>query len=271
MHQLVFKSENTKLYLGDCIEVLKKFNDNAFDCIFTDPPYLLSNNGFTCHSGKRTQVNKGKWDKSKGIELDFEFHKSWLQECRRVLKPGGTIWISGTYHSIYLCGYILQLLKFHLLNDICWFKPNAPPNLSCRYFTCSHETLIWAKKDKKSKHYFNYKLMKNGSWTEDEFKNPKTQMRTVWSITSPKKDEKKLGKHPTQKPLSLLKRIILASTKEGDLVLDPFCGSSTTGIATYILNRKFIGIDIEKKYIDLSIKRLKEIEQSKSPDVLKFR
>lgn len=259
MNSPIFEIKNkTSLYLGSCLEVLKAYKDNTFDCIFADPPYRLSNNGFTCHSGKRTSVNKGKWDKSKGIENDLEFTKDWLTECKRVLKPSGTIWISGTYHSIYLCGAALQFLGFHILNDICWFKPNAPPNISCRYFTSSHETLLWAKKDKKAKHYFNYKLMKNGIWNDD-LKKENSQMRSVWSITSPKKLEKKHGKHPTQKPIELLKRIILASTKEGDLILDPFCGSSTTGIAANILKRRFVGIDIDKKYIQLSIKRFKEL------------
>lgn len=248
-----------KLFQGNCLDILKQYKEDTFDCIFADPPYLLSNNGFTCHSGKRTNVNKGSWDVSKGIESDLEFHKSWISACKRILKPTGTIWISGTYHSIYLCGSVLQLLGFQLLNDICWFKSNAPPNISCRYFTSSHETILWAKKDKKTKHCFNYTLMKNGIWTEDKLKNPKKQMRTVWSITSSKKNEKKIGKHPTQKPIDLLKRIILASTKEGDLILDPFSGSSTTGVVAYMLNRKFVGIEIEKKYIDLSIKRFKDI------------
>ena len=247
------------LHHGNCIEILKKFNDNSFDLIFADPPYLLSNNGFTCHSGKRASVNKGKWDLSNGIEADFEFHKSWLKECKRVLKPSGTIWISGTYHSIYSCGCVLQLLDFQILNDICWFKPNAPPNLSCRYFTASHEMLLWAKKEKKHKHFFNYKLMKNGTWKNDELKKANTQMRSVWAITAPKKEEKKFGKHPTQKPLELLKRVILSSTKEGDLILDPFCGSSTSGIAAYMLNRRFTGIDTEKKYLDISINRFKDM------------
>lgn len=265
MYQLAFKLKNkSKLYTGNCLDVLKNFKENSFNCIFADPPYLLSNSGFTCHSGKRVSVNKGKWDSSNGIEKDFEFHKSWLSECKRVLKPAGTIWVSGTYHSIYSCGYLLQLLGFHLLNDICWFKPNAPPNLSCRYFTSSHETLIWAKKEKKTKHYFNYKLMKDSNWINDNLKKSKTQMRSVWSITSPKKSEKKFGRHPTQKPIDLLKRIILASTKEGDLILDPFCGSSTTGIVAYMLNRRFVGIDTEKKYIEIAIKRFKELGANNS-------
>lgn len=252
-------NNQTTLYMGDCVDILKKYNENSIDCIFADPPYLLSNNGFTCHSGKRTSVNKGEWDSSKGKDADYNFYESWLSECKRVLKPSGTIWISGTYHSIYLCGYMLQSLGFHILNDICWFKPNAPPNLSCRYFTCSHETVIWAKKDKNHKHFFDYKLMKNGIWDEDSYKKPKSQMRTVWSITAPKKSEKKFGRHPTQKPLELLKRIILASTKEGDIILDPFCGSGTTGVAALMLGRKFIGVEREKKYIDVSVKRFKEI------------
>lgn len=263
MTPLFFKFNNIELYLGSCLEILKKYNNNSFDCIFADPPYLLSNNGFTCHSGKRVSVNKGDWDASKGIIEDLEFHKSWLNECKRVLKPEGTIWISGTYHSIYKCGYLLQALGFQILNDICWFKPNAPPNLSCRYFTSSHETLIWAKKDKKSKHCFNYKLMKGRECKEDNFKKSNTQMRSVWGLTSPKKEEKKFGKHPTQKPIELLMRILLASTKEDDLVLDPFCGSCTTGVAASMLNRKFVGIDIEKKYLDVAVKRLKDAEKER--------
>lgn len=251
--------DKVKLHTGNCLDILKEYKDNYFDCIFADPPYYLSNNGFTCYSGKRAPVNKGKWDRSNGTEKDFEFNKRWIEECKRVLKPTGTMWISGTYHSIYLCGSILQLFGFQILNDICWFKPNAPPNISCRYFTSSHETLLWAKKDKKTKHYFNYHLMKTNEWKEDKLKIPGSQMRTVWSITAPKKEEKLFGKHPTQKPVELLKRILLASTKEGDLILDPFCGSSTTGIAAYILNRKFIGIDIEKKYIQLSVKRFNKL------------
>ncbi len=143
----VFKTDDTALYVGDCLEVLPCFPDNYVDMIFADPPYMLSNNGITCFAGKMVSVNKGKWDKSKGFENDLLFHETWLKECRRVLKPEGTIWISGTLHSIYQCGYLLQKLNFHLLNDIAWFKPNAAPNLSCTVFAHSHETLLWARKD----------------------------------------------------------------------------------------------------------------------------
>lgn len=250
------KQKNFALYHGDCLEELKRFPENYFDMIFADPPYFLSSGSFSCQNGKMVSVKKGDWDLSSGFQKDFNFHLDWIKECRRVLKPHGTIWISGTYHSIYQCGFILQNTKYHILNDISWFKPNAAPNLSCRFFTASHETLIWARKEKKAKHTFNYQDIKNGDWSEDEFKKPYLQMRSVWSMGTPKKEEKQFGKHPTQKPLDLLKRIILASTKEGDIVLDPFTGSSTTGVAANLHKRKFVGIDSDKNYLDLSLQRL---------------
>jgi len=247
------------LYESSCVDILAELEENSIDMVFADPPYFLSNGGFTVSAGRRVSVNKGSWDKSNGLERDFEFHREWVQAVRRVLKPHGTIWISGTYHSIYQCGYALQLSGFHILNDISWFKPNASPNLSCRYFTASHETLIWARKEKKAKHVFNYDVMKNGEWSDDKLKKSGMQMRSVWSIGTPKMAEKKHGKHPAQKPESLLRRVILASTNEGDVVLDPFTGSSTTGVVAYRLSRKFIGIDLEKKFLDISIKRFEEI------------
>lgn len=262
MQNLYYNNPKFKLYQEDCLNVLSKFSENYIDMIFADPPYNLSNGGFSVHAGKRVSVNKGDWDKSNGLKKDFEFHNEWIKECRRVLKPHGTIWISGTYHSIYQCGFMLQVNKYHILNDIAWFKPNASPNLSCRYFTASHETLIWARKDKKAKHIFNYNEMKNSDWSEDQLKKPGFQMRSVWSMGTPKPIEKKFGKHPTQKPENLLKRIMLASTNKGDLVLDPFTGSSTTGIIANLFGRNFIGIDTEKEYLDLSIKRFEELEKN---------
>jgi len=250
-----FGAKNFVLYREDCLKILEQLPENSIDMIFADPPYNLSNGGFTVHAGKRVSVHKGDWDKSNGLKKDFEFHLQWIEACKRVLKPNGTIWISGTYHSIYACGFALQLAKFHILNDISWFKPNGSPNLSGRYFTASHETLIWARKEKSAKHKFDYKLMKDGSWPEDAFKKPGKQMRSVWSLNTPKPEEKKFGKHPTQKPMDLLKRVVLASTHHGDVVLDPFTGSSTTGLASVLFGRKFIGIDTEKNYLDLSIKR----------------
>jgi site-specific DNA-methyltransferase (adenine-specific) len=255
-----FKHKDFELFKANSLEFLATLKEDSVDMIFADPPYLLSNGGFTCDGGKMVSVNKGQWDVSNGLKKDFEFHLAWTQACHRVLKPGGTIWISGTYHSIYQCGFALQVNKFHILNDIAWFKPNASPNLSCRFFTASHETLIWARKDKKGKHKFNYDLMKNGNWPEDFLKKPNLQMRSVWSMGTPKPSEKKHGKHPTQKPIDLLVRIVMASTDKGDLVIDPFTGSSTTGLACALNGRKFIGIDLEKKYLDLSIKRFKDLD-----------
>lgn len=269
-----FKHDNFVLYNADSIALLSSLPENSIDMIFADPPYNLSNGGFSVHAGRMVSVNKGDWDKSKGFEDDYDFHYRWLEACRRVLKPHGTLWVSGTYHSIYQCGHALQSLNYHILNDISWFKPNASPNLSCRFFTASHETLIWARKEKKAKHTFNYKTMVD--WTENHKKevvapiskeifytetlhNPGKQMRSVWAIGTPKPEEKKFGKHPTQKPLDLLRRIVLASTNKGDIVLDPFTGSSTTGLAAVAHGRKFIGVDLEKDYLELSKKRFLDL------------
>ncbi len=246
------------LYRADALEVLSALPRESVDMVFADPPYFLSGGTFTCRGGRRASVKKGDWDMGRGTGGDFAFHAAWIKACRRVLKADGTIWISGTYHSIYQCGYALQENGFHILNDVAWYKPNASPNLSCRFFTASHETLVWAKKRRAARHTFNYRLMKDGDWPEDALKKPGTQMRSVWSINTPGPSEKRHGRHPTQKPIALLKRIVLASTSEGDTVLDPFTGSSTTGLAAYGCGRRFIGIDTGKKYLDLSIQRLEE-------------
>ncbi|MDI6757691.1 MAG: site-specific DNA-methyltransferase, partial [Endomicrobiia bacterium] len=238
---------------------MAKFPDNYVDMIFADPPYNLSNGGITCYAGRMVSVNKGNWDKSRGFAADLSFQESWISECRRILKPEGTIWVSGTSHSIYQCGYLLQKLNFHILNDIAWFKPNAAPNLACTTFAHSHETILWARKDKKARHTFNYGLMKNGKFPEDKMKVADKQMRSVWSIPTPTQGEKEFGKHPTQKPLALLKRIVLSSTKKNDIVLDPFNGGGTTGIACKIIGgRKYIGIDISEEYLNQTIKRYKK-------------
>ena len=256
-----FQKDNFVLYHGDSIALLNQLAPNSVDMVFADPPYNLSNGGFTLHAGRMVSVNKGTWDISKGFLEDYTFHLQWLEACRRILKPGGTLWVSGTYHSIYQCGHALQSLGYRILNDISWFKPNASPNLSCRFFTASHETIIWARKEKKAKHTFNYEVMKNGDWPEDSIKKPGLQMRSVWSMGTPKLAEKKFGKHPTQKPLDLLKRIVLASTNKGEIILDPFTGSSTTGLAAIMNDRKFIGIDSEKSYLELSKKRFFDLKK----------
>ena len=271
---LFYKNNNIRLYNTNCLDLLKHIPDNTFDMVFADPPYFLSNGTFTCQNGRMVSVKKGNWDIGKTAEENFKFHFEWLKECKRVLKPNGTLWVSGTYHSIYQCGYALQLLNYHILNDIAWLKPNASPNLSCRFFTASHETLIWARKDKKGKHTFNYEAMKN--WEDNYKKEIKcthcgkvdryeilhekgNQMRSVWAINTPKKEEKIFGKHPTQKSLDLLRRIVIASTNENDLVLDPFAGSCTTGVACKMYNRKFVGIDVEKEYLEVGKKRIESV------------
>ena len=252
----VFKDERAGilLYQVDCIKfmdtLIEKYPDGLFDMIFADPPYFLSNGGITCHSGKMVKVDKGDWDKSNGADENHKFNLKWLSRCQKLLKKNGTIWVSGTHHIIYSVGFAMQQLGMKILNDITWEKLNPPPNISCRYFTHSTETIIWAAKDEKSKHCFNYEEMKK--------LNNKKQMKSVWSISAPKKDEKKFGKHPTQKPLELLERIILASTVKDDLIFDPFSGSFTTGIAAIKLNRLFVGCETEDEFIKLSIKRIKE-------------
>ena len=245
----------SKIYLkiiqGNCLEVLDNFykkNGESFDFIFADPPYFLSNGGITCQNGKMIKVDKGSWDKSKGAEINHQFNLEWLKRCQKVLKTNGTMMVSGTFHIIYSIGYAMQQLNMKILNNITWEKPNPPPNLACRYFTHSTETILWAAKNLKSKHFFNYKHMK--------LLNNNKQMKDVWRLTAPKKEEKKIGKHPTQKPLELLNRILLATTKERDFVLDPFTGSGTTGLACKLNNRDFLGIEIDKSFVSLSRKRI---------------
>ena len=253
-NKFYFRDGSFKLINDDTFNALKNFEEKTFDMIFADPPYFLSNDGITCSGGKMVSVNKGKWDKALSIKEKHEFNKNWLKECYRVLKDDGTIWISGTLHNIYSIGMALEEEGFKIINNITWQKTNPPPNLACKTFTHSTETILWAKKDlKNGKYTFNYDLMKE--------LNDNKQMKDVWTSSLTKPSEKKQGKHPTQKPLEILNRIILASTKENDLILDPFCGSSTTGIAAIKLNRRYIGIDNEKEYLDLSIRRYQEIKE----------
>lgn len=203
-------------------------------------------------SGKQVSVNKGDWDKSQGFEKDNAFKRQWISLCRDKLKKDGTIWISGTYHNIFSAAQMLNELNFRILNVITWAKTNPPPNLSCRFFTHSTEFIIWARKEKKTPHYFNYDLMKSI--------NGGTQMRDVWSLPAIAKWEKSCGKHPTQKPLPLLGRIILASTKENAWILDPFSGSATTGIAANILGRRYLGLEQSSDFLELSKQRRLELD-----------
>lgn len=239
----------TLLY-GDCVSVLRTF-DFEFDMIFADPPYFLSNDGISVQAGKVVSVNKGDWDRSRGGDADEAFTRAWISEARKKLAPAGTIWISGTYHNIFSVAKILKEQGFKILNVVTWAKTNPPPNLSCRYFTHSSEFVIWARKHEKVPHYFNYELMRE--------LNGGKQMRDVWQLPAIAPWEKSCKKHPTQKPLSILARIILASTRERAWVLDPFSGSATTGIAANLLNRRFLGIEKEENFLEIARSRKLEI------------
>jgi len=250
------KFNRIQLINNDAIFALSNLDAESVDFVFADPPYFLSNDGFTVKSGKAVSVNKGDWDKSEGFENEISFHERWINECLRVLKPNGTIAISGTYHSIYKCGFLLQKLGCRIINDIAWFKPNGAPALAGRNFTASHETVLWASKGQKVKHTFNYQLSKNWEVGNDLIYKQGKQMRSVWSIPTTPKREKIHGGHSTQKPLELLRRMVAMCSNEGDLVLDPFCGSGTTGVACVLLKRNFIGIDLDPKFIKLTEKRV---------------
>ncbi|MCY4575995.1 MAG: site-specific DNA-methyltransferase [Chloroflexi bacterium] len=245
------------LYWGDALDLLKTIPSDSIDCIWTDPPYLLSNDGITCVGGRMVSVNKGEWDRSQGLDTDHEFNLAWTGEAYRVLKPTGTIWISGTLHVYPSVGMALWQNGFRLLNDIVWEKTNPPPNLGRRTFTHSTEVVLWASKAEKGSKYkyvFNYADMRA--------ENGGKQMQTVWKFGAAGRAEKRHGKHPTQKPLALIDRCLRASTNSGDVVLDPFAGSGSTGVAAIQLGRAFIGIESVEEYVEMAARRLGEV----SPD-----
>lgn len=257
INNFYYQNNNFSLVLGNSFRILKNIEPKTIDVIFADPPYFISGGGISCSSGRQVSVNKAEWDKKISIQERLAFNRKWLKLCRNILKDDGTIWISGSFHNIYSIGVALEEEGFSIINNITWQKRNPPPNLACRCFTNSTETILWARKQltpkKRGKHFFNYQLMKeiNGG----------KQMKDVWDILPPGKKEKMFGKHPTQKPVELLKRIIQASTNENDVVLDPFNGSGTTGIACSLLNRRYIGIDNNEEYLNLSIKRFESLEE----------
>ena len=239
------------LYHADALALLPRFAPESFDMVFADPPYFLSGGGMTCASGKRVSVNKGDWDTPTTLAGMHDFNRAWLQECYRLLKPDGTLFVTGTHHNIYSVGFALQELGYKILNDIAWFKINPPPNLSCRYFTHATETILWARKDTKTaRHFYDYAAMKRD--------NNNKQMQSLWSIAPPKAHEKRHGKHPTQKPEALLDRIVRAATRPGDVVLDPFCGSGTTGVVCARLGRAFVGVEREAQYLEKAAARIKD-------------
>ena len=245
-----YESLSARLFLGDSFELLKNIKMESIDMIFADPPYFLSNNGITCKGGKMVSVNKAEWDMSKNVVDKHNFNRKWLKLCKKALKPNGTIWVSGTLHNIYSIGMALEQEGYKIINNITWMKSNPPPNLACKCFTHSTETILWARKNDE-KYLFNYSDMKeiNGG----------KQMKDVWTGSLTKPSEKKEGKHPTQKPEYLLEKIILASTKEDDVILDPFCGSGTTGVVAKRLQRKFIGFDNVEEYLEITKRRLEKI------------
>lgn len=237
---------------GDCVETMNAF-EHQFDMVFADPPYFLSDGGISYQSGQIVCVDKGRWDKPPADSAEIDsFNRAWLGACRKKLKPDGTIWVSGTYHNIFSVANSMNALGYKILNVITWVKTNPPPNISCRYFTFSTEFIIWARRSAKIPHYYNYELMRRI--------NGDRQMTDVWRLPAIAPWEKSCGKHPTQKPLSLLTRIILAATKPGAWVLDPFTGSSTTGIAAALTSRRFVGIDNCREYLEMSTARRREID-----------
>lgn len=252
-------SKDFLLANGDSFKLLKEF-DFKFDMIFADPPYFLSNGGISLQSGKVVSVDKGEWDKGMSQDEVMAFNMEWLRLCRDKLKDNGSIWISGTYHNIFSVANSLTVLGYKILNVVTWEKTNPPVNISCRYFKYSTEFIIWARKMKKVPHKFNYELMKD--------LNGGKQMTDVWRMPAIGRWEKTCGKHPTQKPLRLLVRIILATTSQGDWILDPFSGSSTTGIAANLCGRRFAGIEQEEAYCRLSKARRGEIDNIESFDNL---
>jgi site-specific DNA-methyltransferase (adenine-specific) len=251
---------------ADCVQTLERLPPHSVDVAFADPPYMLSNGGTTCQSGRRVSVHKGAWDASRGLAEDHAFQTRWLEAVRRVLKPSGTIWVSGTQHVIFSIGFAMQQLGYHLLNTVTWYKPNASPNLACRFFTHSTELLLWASptKARPLAHRFNYQAMKaaNGGkqmrdlWEIADRPAPGGE-QVVWSVPTPGPREKLHGRHPTQKPIALLERVLAASAEKGDLVLDPFSGSGTTGVAALRAGCRFLGIERDPEHAELAIRRLR--------------
>lgn len=252
------------VYLADCVELLRQMPEACVDLVFADPPYRLSGGGVTVKSGRLAPVYKGAWDRPRGFAEDHEFNVRWLREARRVLKPDGAIWVSGTHHVIFSLGYALQSLGFKVINNVAWHKPDAAPNALHTAFTHVHETLIWAKKSPAARHTFNYDLVNSP--------DPSGQLSTVWRLRTVPREEKLHGYHPTQKPLRLVRRALLATTNEGDLVFDPFAGSGTTAVAAKELNRTFVGAELEEEFAALAARRLEATKRgSLLREVLKRR
>ncbi|CAI8242235.1 MAG: Modification methylase DpnIIB [SAR116 cluster bacterium] len=250
---------------GDCVSALKTLPTASVDLVFADPPYNLQLGGMLARPDHSTvDAVDDAWDKFDSFAAYDAFSLSWLTEARRVLKPDGAIWVIGSYHNIFRLGRILQDLDFWLLNDVIWRKTNPMPNFRGRRFTNAHETLIWAARSKEARYSFNYEAMKA--------LNDDVQMRSDWELPICTGHErlKQEGRkaHPTQKPESLLARVLLSSTNRGDIVLDPFFGTGTTGAVARRLNRHFIGIEQDEGYVALARDRVAAVAPIQSADLL---
>lgn len=252
-----------KLILGDFFSEVGRIRSASVDLIFVDPPYFLSNGGFSVASGRQVSVNKGSWDMEPEIRKRAAFNQAWILEAHRILKADGAVVVSGTYHSIHKTAAMLEEQGFKILNDIIWFKPNGAPNLSGRRLAASHETLIWACRQESKRHTFNYELLKNGDFPKDKIKRPGKQMRSVWWIPNTPRSEKAIGGHPTQKPIELMTRIVEAFSNPGDRVLDPFMGSGSTGVAAVLLDRKFVGFEKDKEFFEIAERRIEGARNDK--------
>lgn len=251
------KDSRFTLHISDAVELLRSLPAESVDLIWADPPYFLSGGGTTNRGGKRTSVDKGKWDAPKTAMEQFAWNMTWMAESRRVLKPTGTIMVCGTLHSVHATGFTMQNLGLRLLNDIAWVKPAPPPNLGCKTLTHSHESILWGSLGPRAKHFFNYKELKAIEGV---------QMKDVWTFGRPGKDEQAHGKHPTQKPVALVHRCLVAALPSGGTVVDPFMGSGTTGVAATLAGRdwRFVGGDSDKAWIEVTRKRI--CDELESPD-----
>lgn len=256
---------------GECVAEMKKLPDACVDLIIADPPYNLSKGGeWKWDNSVELEGMGGNWNKVMQAWDDFTleaymtFTRAWLAEAKRVLKPTGSMWIFGTYHNIGIINVVCQMLGIEIINEVVWYKRNAFPNLAGRRLTASHETILWCNKGgKKREYYFDYEYSKNGDFSYDSLKTPGKQMRTVWDISNNKeKSELAYGRHPTQKPLRILKRMIRLASKEGDVMLTPFAGSGSECVAAKMTGRDYIGVELEQDYCAIAAERLRHVEKN---------
>ena len=257
------------IFNEDCIKGMVNLPDDCVDLIIADPPYNLSKGGvWKWDNSVKLAGMGGNWNKvmqnwdNMPFEEYMQFTELWLMQAQRILKSTGSMWIFGTYHNIGIMNVICQKLGIEIINEVIWYKRNAFPNLSGRRLTASHETILWCNKGgKKREYYFDYDYSKDSSFSEDGLKTAGKQMRTVWDIPNNKQsEESSCGKHPTQKPLRILDRMVRLSSKKGDLVMTPFSGAGSECVAAKLAERNYLGFEIDKEYYDISIVRLSETE-----------